>query len=136
MSYIIDIFSLPGFQPVTADRQSSRLEASVDGSIDAIFYKDRPLNEHTPIFCIYIGKEFGNEARLYREFDNHFVTAERDTDRGVKHYRFRVSAKDVQILPGNYVLRFFADNEEVAVRYLALRNSLVQSPHLPQSFQP
>jgi hypothetical protein len=132
----VDIFSLPGFQPLTAPHQEERIFALVDGSIDVEFYCDRPLDERTPIFNIYIGKEFGNQVQTYREFDNCFVTSRRDDERALKHYRLRVESQNVQILPGSYVMRFFADSREVAVRYLVLENSLLQSQSLPLSFQP
>jgi hypothetical protein len=130
----VDVFSLPGFTPLNAPEQEERVEAHVDGSIDVVFYKNRPLNERTPIFCIFIGKEFGNQVTVYREFGNFFVTADRDERTALKHYRFLVKSKDVQILPGDYVLRFFADDCQVALKYLSLKNSLVQAHKLPPSF--
>lgn len=134
MSDNVDIFSLPGFQPLTASNQLDRVHAETDGSIDLVFYKDRPLDERTPIFNIYIGKEFGNNVRVYHDFNNNFVTSERDLHKGLKHYRLRVSPQQVKILPGTYVLRFFADSKEIGVKHLVVSNSLIQSPRLPPSF--
>ena len=130
----VDVFSLPGFTPLNTPVQNECLEATIDGSIDVVFYENRPVTERTPLFCICIGKEFGNQVTTYREFDNHFVTSHRDEGRPTQHYRFLVKSKDVSILPGNYVLRFFADGCQVAVRYLCVRNSLIRTHHLPPSF--
>ena len=132
----VDIFSLPGFTPLNAPDQEDRLEALLDGSVSVVFYKDRPAAERTPVFCVIIGKEFGNQVACYREYGNHFVTAQRDEKTGLKHYRFLVEAQDDKILPGNYTLRFFADGRQVCVKYLSVRNSLLQSPALPPNFQP
>jgi adenylate cyclase len=131
-----EVFSLPGFQPLTAPNQVDQVAALPDGSIDIIFYENRPLDEHTPVFNIYIGKEFGNQVQVYRSFDNNFVTSIRHVKSATKSYRLRVEAHNVQILPGTYVLRFFADSREVAIKSLMVSNSLIQSPHLPPCFRP
>lgn len=129
-----DIFSLPGFQSLTTPRQEEHIDANIDGSIDVVFYKDRPLKERTPVFYICIGKEFGNQVTTYRDFNNQYVTSERDQENNKQHYRFCVPANEITILPGNYVLRFFADDHQVNVKYLCVKNSLLQSRHLPPSF--
>ena len=123
-----DRFAIPGFQTPECPKFDARVFAESDGSVNFPFVKNRPREELTPAFVVYIGLERGSELNpLATAPTTKFIYSKRD-DNGTKSYWFRLTTDDLIMQPGSYNFRFVVDGHEWASHIV----TVLPSPALPK----
>lgn len=114
--------ALPGFLTPDHPKESQRVFANPDGSVELVLKDHVPLGEQIPDYRVLISTEYGPVVSLQASVRNGNIVSIRNAETGgTKKFVLRIGPPCITFTPATYTIRAISNGQEVYFKNLTVQ---------------